>query len=503
MNRSKVFLYNSSSAALLQIITVIAGFIIPRIMLTVYGSEINGLVTSISQFIGYFNLVEAGLASAAVYLLYKPLAEEDTKGINAILSASRHFYNQSGYIFVSLVLGLAVIYPAFIKSSAVGTLEIAILVLVLGCSGALEFFTMSKYRVLLTADQKVYVLSLASICSIILMTIIIAVLASYEVNIVVVRAVALCAVFLRSFILHFYVKRNYDYVDYYKEPNNAALNKRWDALYLQILGSVHTGAPVIIATLFTSLKTVSVYSIYNMVLGGIAGLLSVAVNGLFASFGDVIARNEQNVLQQAYQEFELVYYMLITWVYSCSIVLIMPFIKLYTQGVHDVNYNVPLIGFLFVLNGLMYNIKTPQGMLVISAGLFKETRVQTTIQGLIAVVAEVILAQFWGLAGILVGAILSNLYRDIDLLFFIPRNVTRLPVRNTFYRIVRIFICGIIIIFPFKYITIHAVSYLYWIQSAILVSIYAALVVLLINVILDRKIFLSVMRRFWVIFANK
>ena len=72
-------------------------------MLTVYGSEINGLVTSISQFIGYFSLVEAGLASAAVYSLYKPLAEKDTKGINAILSASRHFYNQAVYIFVSIV----------------------------------------------------------------------------------------------------------------------------------------------------------------------------------------------------------------------------------------------------------------------------------------------------------------------------------------------------------------------------------------------------------------
>lgn len=503
MNRSKVFLYNSSSAALLQIATVIAGFIIPRIMLTVYGSEINGLVTSISQFIGYFNLVEAGLASAAVYSLYKPLADNDTKGINAILSASRRFYNQSGYIFVSLVIGLAVIYPAFIKSSTVGTLEIAILVLVLGCSGALEFFTMSKYRVLLTADQKVYVISLASICSIILMTAIIAVLASYEVNIVVVRAVAISAVFLRSFILHFYVKRNYRYVNYYSEPDNAALNKRWDALYLEILGSVHTGVPVIIATLFTSLKTVSVYSIYNMVLGGIAGLLSVAINGLFASFGDVIARNEQDVLQQAYQEFEVIYYMLISWVYSCSFVLIMPFINLYTQGVHDVNYNVPLIGFLFVLNGLMYNMKTPQGMLVISAGLFKETRVQTTIQGLIAVVAEVILAQFWGLAGILVGAILSNLYRDIDLLFFIPRLVTRLPVRNTFYRIVRIIICCVLIVLPFKSITIHATSYLEWTQSAILVGLYAALVVLLINLIFDRKILLSVMRRFRVTFAKK
>ncbi len=503
MNRSKVFLYNSFSAALLQIATVTAGFIIPRIMLTVYGSEINGLVTSVSQFIGYFNLVEAGLASSAVYSLYKPLAEQDKNGINAILSASRRFYNQSGYIFVALVLGLAVIYPAFIKSSAIGTFEIAVLVLVLGCAGALEFFTMSKYRVLLTADQKVYVLSIASICSIIVMTVVIAVLANYGVNIVVVRAVALCSVFLRSFMLYFYVKRNYDYVDYYTEPNNEALSKRWDAFYLQLLGSVHTGAPVIIATLFTSLKTVSVYSIFNMVLGGISGLLSVAVNGLFASFGDVIARNEQDVLQQAYQEFELVYYMLITWVYSCSMVLIMPFVKIYTQGINDVSYNVPLIGFIFVLNGLMYNIKTPQGMLVISAGLFRETRVQTTIQGLIAVGAEVVLAQFWGLAGILTGAIISNLYRDIDLLFFIPRYVTRLPVRKTFYRMVRIIICSMLIIIPFNYITIQAVTYGQWINWAIMVSIYAALVVIMINVIFDRVTMINAMKRFGIAFSRK
>ena len=53
---------------------MIAEFIIPCIMLKYYGSEINGLVSSINQFIVYFNLVEAGLSGAAIYVLYKPLA---------------------------------------------------------------------------------------------------------------------------------------------------------------------------------------------------------------------------------------------------------------------------------------------------------------------------------------------------------------------------------------------------------------------------------------------
>jgi hypothetical protein len=482
---------------------MVVGFIVPRIMLTVYGSEINGLVSSVSQFIAYFNLVEAGLAGAAVYSLYKPLAEKDTKGINAILSASRRFYNKSGYIFVSLALGLAIIYPVWIKSSAVSAIEIGILITVIGFSGALEFFTMSKYRVLLTADQKQYVLSIASICSVILSTIIIAVLAEYRVNIVVVRAVALCAVFLRSFILYFYVSQNYKDVDYHTEPNFEALSKRWDAFYLQILGSVHSGAPVIIATIFTSLKMVSVYSIYNVVLGGISAILSIAVNGLFASFGDVIARKEQGILQQAYQEFELIYYMLISWIYACAYVLILPFIKLYTRGITDVEYQVPIIASLFVVNGLLHNIKTPQGMLVLSAGLFKETRLQTTIQGGIAVVAGLILVQFWGLAGILIGAILSNIYRDIDLLFFIPKYVTKLSVIKSFLRILRVLASFAIIVVSFEYITIETANYFEWVYFAVLISLYAFVVVLLINFLFDRMILMSAMKRISKVFIKK
>lgn len=484
------------TAALLQIFTVAAGFIVPRIILVIYGSAINGLVTSISQFISLFSLVEAGLAGAAVYALYKPLADHDRKGINGILSATNRFYVLSGYIFVALTLGLALIYPAFVKTSELSPINVGILVIILGASGALEFFTMAKYRALLTADQKLYVLSLASIIAIILNTVIIAVLAYSGVNIVVLRSVALLSVFARSLILYVYVRLRYKDINYKETPNNEALDKRWAAFYLQILGSVHTGAPIIIATFLTSLSIVSVYSIFNMVVSGISGILGIFTSGLSASFGDVIARKEQDVLQKAYQEFELIYYALIAWAYACTAVLIMPFIKLYTTGITDVNYNIPLIGFLITLNGLLYSLKTPQGMLVISAGLYQETRWQVTIQGLIAVVCGVIFAKFWGLAGILLGSILSNIYRDIDLLFYIPHKLTKLKVRISFYRILRVFLCFGIICWPFmQFINIQSTSYSEWIRWAIITATYALLVVLLVNYILDRAIFMNVVNR--------
>jgi hypothetical protein len=494
--RTKKFFYNSITTAFYQVVLMLAGFITPRIMLKYYGSEINGLVSSITQFIVYFNLVEAGLSGAAIYALYKPLADKEHKAINGVVSAARKFYTQSGYIFVSLTIGLAVFYPLFIKTQVLSQYEVAFLVLILGVNGALEFFTLSKYRVLLSADKKTYVISLASLIHIVINTIIIVILGTMQVNIVILRFVALLSIFLRSFILMFYTRKRYKFLDYKETPNFESLNKRWDALYLQILGAVHTGAPVIILTVITkNLLLVSVYTIFNMVIAGVNGILSIFISGLSASFGDVIAKGETPILQKAYREFEFAYYGLITFVYSVAFVTIMPFIRIYTDGVTDINYDIALIGFLFVLNGLLYNIKTPQGMLVISAGLFKETKVQTTIQGTIAVIIGIILAPKYGITGVLIGSILSNIYRDIDLLFFIPKNITKLPVKNTAIRILRIGLTVLIIYTPFIFHEITPAGYLAWALNAVAVSIYAFAVILIISLIFERAILKDVLVR--------
>ena len=143
LTRTEKFLRNSASTALLQVVTMASGFIIPKVMLMVYGSEINGLVSSINQFIRYFMLVEAGLSAAVVYSLYKPLAENNYEKISSIVTAAKNFYNYSGFIFVGLTVGLAVIYPFFVSTVKLSSIEIGVLVLVLGVSGALEFFTLA------------------------------------------------------------------------------------------------------------------------------------------------------------------------------------------------------------------------------------------------------------------------------------------------------------------------------------------------------------------------
>jgi O-antigen/teichoic acid export membrane protein len=474
---------------------MLAGFITPRIILHYYGSEINGLVTSILQFISYFSLIEAGLSGATIYALYKPLAQQDYDIINGIVSAAKKFYTKAGYIFLALITVLAIIYPINIKSDFIGPIEISILVFILGASGVVDFFTLSKYRTLLTADQKTYIISIASIIQVIFNTIVVVIGASF-LSIVVLRAVALSSIFVRSFILYFYVKLKYKRINYKVKPIASALNKRWDVLYLQILGVIQKSTPVLVITIvLRDLKLASVYAIFNMVVTGINGILNIFNSGLAASFGDVIAKKEQVILQRAYNEFEFSYYYLITVVYSVMLITIMPFIRIYTHGITDVNYYIPIFGVMITLNSLFYNLKTPQGMIVISAGLFKETKWQTTTQGAIAIIGSIVFSLWYGLVGVIIGMVLSNIYRSIDLLFFIPKHVTKLPVGKTFRRWIKMALDITIIYITNLFFQYQPSGYLNWILFATCVGLYALFVVTITSIIFEKPMLIAIIHR--------
>lgn len=481
-SRTGKFLRNSAATLFYRTIILISGFIIPRIMLAFYGSEINGLVSSVTQFVSYFSLVEAGLSASMIYSLYKPLAEKNEEAVSSIVSAAKQFYYKSGYVFLTLVMLLAVTYPFFVKLPMnMDFVDVVILVFITGVSGVIDLFTLAKYTALLTADQKVYIISFASSAYVVLNTLLIALLAFWNFDIVLVKGIALLAVVLRTVILVTYCKKNYPYINYKAKPDYGALSKRWDALFQQLLGVVQNGSPVIIITMVTGdLKLVSIYTVYNMVIAGLNSLLGIFISGLSASFGEVIAKGEQKTLQKSYNDFETAYYFVICTIYSIAFIMIIPFIQIYTADVTDIEYVDHLLGFLFVANGFLYNIKTPQGMLVLSAGLYKETRYRSLAQSLIIIVVGIPLTLLYGISGIMFGLLISNVYRAIDLLFFIPKTVTKLSFMNSLKKWIVMLISISIILVVFKLVNISPNGYLAWVVEAI----FAAIVSALINVIL-------------------
>lgn len=434
-NRSKAFVSNTVATALYQVTLIVSGLVIPRFVIAHYGSESNGLVTSLMQFVSTFTLVEAGISAAAVFALYQPLADKEWLSVSKVVSAARRFYNSAGFIFVGLVLVLALVYPLYVTGLELNWWQVGILVFALGASGFLDFFTLSKYRALLTADKKTWIIQLASTLYLVLNTLVIALLSVLGVHLVVVFVVAVLPTFVRAGILMLYCRRAYPEVAFHAPSEDVSLHQRWDALFLQVQAALQQGAPVMIATLvLRDLTAVSVFSIYMLVYMGCQRLANIVGTGLQAVFGEVMIKGQKEVLQRSYREYEIIVHGLTAVICGVAFAQIIPFIDLYTAGITADNYTYPLLGALVTANIYFYQIKTPQGLMVIAAGHFKETRWRTAIQSAILIIGSVVLGAFFGFYGVICGVIISNIYRSVDLYIYVSRRITHLPIRESFGR---------------------------------------------------------------------
>ena len=497
MNRTQKFALNSSTTAIYQIVAMVLGFITPGLMIKTYGSEINGLVSSINQFISYISLVEAGLSGAAVYSLYKPLANNDHKGINSIVSAAKNYYIKAGYIFSSAAFVLAVSYAAFKRTEYLSPVLVFVLVLLLSVNGCVDFFVLARFRVILTADQRTYVISMLSTVQVIVKAIVIIVCCTLKLDVIILYILALLPIAIKIFVLFLYTKKHYSYLDFTAEPNVEALGRRYDVIYQQVLGTVQLGAPTVLATFFLDLVTVSIYSIYNMVLNGINGVLSIFISGLPAGFGELIAKNETENLKKTTSQFEVAYYYILSVVYGLTMVLLLPFISIYTKNFDDAaRYYIPSLAFLIVANGICYSIKTPQSMLMISAGMYREQRWRSTIRG------GCLLAPFCGINGIIIASICSNVYRTIDLLIYVPRHITGNSIPRTARRMIMVFVDIVIIYLPRLLIEYTPSNYFAWIVFALCFAVYAVAVTTVTTFAFDRAEFKALIKRVFGMFGR-
>ncbi len=494
-SRTLQFIKNVGGSAILQIVTIITGFISPRLMLTAFGSEINGITSSITQFISYLTLVEAGLSNATVFALYKPLADKDTKARDAVISASRISYLRVGILFVLLSLGLALLYPFIGSTDAMSNLELGLLVLVLCSNTTINFFVLAKYRSLLTADQCGYIVSISSCVQLLVHLAIVYFTIQLGWGVVAVRALAIVSFGFTTLVLAVFTRLKYGKIDFHAPPNMKALDKRNDAMFLQIMGVITAATPVVVMTAFLDYKIISVYTIYNMIAGSVASCITVFTSGLSASFGNIYATNDKALLKKTTGEFRVAFYMLITIVYAVMLSTLIPFVRIYTEGITDVNYILPVFGILITLRGLSENLRAPHGMLVFSFGKYREIRHQTIIQGIFIVIFTTLFTLWWGLTGCMIALCLANVYMLVEMLILTPKVLVEMSVKRNVRQIIQI----LLIVFGIYGIT-EAVAYqpsgyLQWILFACMVGIVTVTVTVFVFFILDREDVKSVWQR--------
>ena len=204
--RSKKAFKNTLFSVLHKVISIICAFIVPKLIINYFGSNVNGLVSSITQFLGYIVLLESGFGPVVISLLYKPIAKKDKKEIENILYATEKFFKKIAFIFLIYIGALSIVFPLFINNDFDFTFT-ASLIAIISISTFAEYFFGMTYKLFINANQESYIVSIIQIICTILNAALVLMFVKMGASIQVVKIASAFAFILRP-ILQNYPKFN-------------------------------------------------------------------------------------------------------------------------------------------------------------------------------------------------------------------------------------------------------------------------------------------------------
>lgn len=490
--KNKVTLLNMISGLILQFFTLISGFILPKIILTCFGSEVNGLVSSLNQLLSYITLVEGGITGVIVANLYKPIVEQDNNKISSILVTADRFYKKIGALFIAYSVILSIIYPLYFKTEFTFS-YVCSLTLILSLTLLIQYMYSLTLRTLLNADKKGYVVNFTQTLIVIFNVLFALISVFIYPSIHVLKLISGSLFLLQPLIFNRYVKKNYK-IDWKVEPDNSLIKSRWNGFAINLAAFIHNSTDVTVLTFLANLKTVSIYSVYSLVSSGIKQMINACLSGIAHTVGQAYAKKNWKELNQKLDIYEYIVLILVFFLFTVTALLITPFVQLYTKDIVDTDYNQPLFGFLLVLAEALYLIKLPHLNLAYSANKFKEITVPAYIEAMLNIMISVALVKWIGLIGVTIGTIVGMTYRMVFHVYYTSKIVPG-RAQCIFYRKLFLFAAGAGggFVFCYKLLPLQTVTVESWIVHAIFYCVVMGAILLAISILF----FQNEMKFFW------
>ena len=412
-----------------QLLVLLIGLVLPRLIMMSYGSEVNGLFNSINQIFNYIALLEAGIGTATIQALYKPIVHNDRNEISSILVATRNYFRKVTGIYFAAVVAVSLIFP-FVIQSDIPKHEIIFVILLHGLSNVLTFWFTSTLRQLMVANGDSFFVNNIALITTALSAVGKIILASISANIILIQVSHLAINLIQILIYTIIFKKKYSWVSFKAEPRNSALKQRNSFVVHEISTVIFNSTDMTLLSLFVNLAITSKYSIYNMVFGALNTLFSTIHNSISFVLGYSYVEGKEKYLKV--HDAYVTYFCSISFsLISVCYLLTLPFISLYTSGVTDVNYYDIKLPILFSVSAMLSLSRKAESNLINIAGYAKKTIPNTIIESGINLIVSLILVNFLGIYGVLIGTIVALLYRANDMLWYANKKIlNRVPIKS-------------------------------------------------------------------------
>ena len=409
--RTKKSLRNSVVALAIQFASMLVGFFSRKIFIDYLGTEVLGLNTTATSILNGLNLVELGIWSAISVTLYKPLFRKDEQAVREIIALQGWLYKiVAGIVIVGSLVVMA-FFPQIFSKSALPLWYPYATFGVLLYSSILTYFVNYK-RNALYADQQNYKVLLCSrlVALVKLASQAVAVRFSahgyvwwlvLEVVFATLGAVLTQWVVYRTFP---YLKEKVEHPDRLRFKYPEVLQK---IKYLSFhkLGSfaVSQISPLIIYS-FASLTLVALYGNYMVLSANLLAVLTALYAGMEAGIGNMVAEGDRRLTMRVFGELFSSRFSVTSIFSLCFWILSDPFICVWLGPQYVL---APSTRLLVVLAFFMAGTRTIVQSYVDAHGAFSD--IWAPVAELVLNVGLSILgSRFWGLDGILAGALASQ-----------------------------------------------------------------------------------------------
>ena len=407
-SRTKKSINNMAMGFLNQITTLLLSFISRTIFINVLGVEllgVNGLFTDILQLL---SMADLGFNTAMVYSFYKPIAENDTKKISALITFYKKIYNVIAITIT--VIGLAI--TPFLNLIVNTDKDIPLLkVYYLFALGGVIISYLFVYKTsIIIADQKNYLVTRITIIVNFIKTIIQIICLLIFKNYIIYLSINLLGNFLNNYIASRKAQQLYPYIKNKKELNSndkKSIFENIKSIFLYKVSSLmltatdNTLISILIGTVF-----VGYYSNYLMVTNKVIAILQIIFTSLTASIGNLVIKEKSEKRYEIFKASQSVSFIICGIIVTCFSVLINDFIKVWLGEKFIFDYIVVLaISFNMYLSCVLQPLWTYRE----ATGLYIKTKYVMLIAAIVNLVLSIILGKIFGMAGILIASAIARL----------------------------------------------------------------------------------------------
>jgi O-antigen/teichoic acid export membrane protein len=456
-----------------QIFAIIYGFVLPRLILEQFGSEANGLVQSITQFLGIIGFLDMGVGQVVRSALYRPIEEKDNGQISRVLVSGNRFYRRIAYLLLGYVVILVMVYPCFVDQGF-DQLYVGSMIVIMSIGIFAQYYFGVIQEQLLHASQKSYLVYIVqTFCYLFNMAVCVFMI-RMNCSIHAVKLVTATVFLVKPIFCSWYIHRRYNIdwrVSYKEEP----IKQKWNGVAQHVSAVVLEGTDNIVLTLFSTLSNVSIYSVYYMIVTNLHGFYQIAITGIQSLAGAVWAKSDQQQIRRLFYELQTCLHATAVFLFSCTGILIVPFVQVYTAGLSDADYFQPVFAAVLVLAYGVRCLRTPYNIWIMAAGHFKQTQKCHIIAAVMNLLISIFAVSYWGLVGIAIGTLIAMCYQTTWMTIYTTKNLVKCSFAHILKQWMSDITAMILICLISGRIVLQDVSYLGWFIMAIKVALIAVM----------------------------